>query len=177
VYELLTYLRSDKGAEFILHHLAVITTYGLVLYCGEMHFWAAWAGTVEATNPSLCILQLGLLSGIGARPLRPAARCLRPPYAGTHTTWLLSLGRIYIRSPFLDGLFFWPRTYEGQGMSFPFDIFSLVLMTPLPSTPSSSAPAPRPNSGFPRASAACVDLISRPLPPLPLAVRRPWLAP
>jgi hypothetical protein len=67
VYELLTYLRSDKGAEFILHHLVVIVTYGLVLYCGEMHFWAAWAGTVEATNPSLCILQLGLLSGIGAR--------------------------------------------------------------------------------------------------------------
>jgi hypothetical protein len=68
VYELLTYLRSDKSPEFILHHLAVIATYGLVLYCGEMHFWAAWAGVVETTNPSLSILQLGLLSGIGASP-------------------------------------------------------------------------------------------------------------
>eukprot|EP00967_Tisochrysis_lutea_P091865 scaffold132205_cov33-Tisochrysis_lutea.AAC.7 len=65
MYELLMYVQSDKGAEFVLHHIVVIITYGLVLHCGEMHFWAAWAGMVEATNPNLCILQLGLLTGIG----------------------------------------------------------------------------------------------------------------
>ena len=65
IYEMIAFLLSGKSGVFVLHHVVVIMTYSLVLHCEQMHFWAALAGLVEATNPSLSILQVGLLSGFG----------------------------------------------------------------------------------------------------------------
>jgi|TARA_B100000513_G_scaffold162825_1_gene79469 hypothetical protein len=65
LYETAVYARFGKGAEFFVHHAVVVINYGLSLYYGAMHFWAATVGLVEYSNPCLSVLQLILISGKG----------------------------------------------------------------------------------------------------------------
>ena len=65
LYESCLFFVHRKPLVYQLHHVIVVLSYGLALYCGRMHFWAAWAGLVESTNINLCILQMMVISGVG----------------------------------------------------------------------------------------------------------------
>ena len=65
VYESVLFAIHRKPLVYQVHHVIVLVSYGLALYCGRMHFWAAWAGCVESTNINLCVLQMMLISGFG----------------------------------------------------------------------------------------------------------------
>jgi len=53
-YDLFLYVIIGKRYEFWIHHIIVIYCYGATLACDKMHFYAAWIGMVEGSNPSLC---------------------------------------------------------------------------------------------------------------------------
>ena len=93
LYELGVYVVYSRPAVYFAHHLIVVCVarssylthqavceyqltgplvalpsryaYGLGLWIGAMHFWAAWDGLTEASNINLCLLKVGLILNLG----------------------------------------------------------------------------------------------------------------
>ena len=65
LYEVGVYLLYGKPWAYTVHHAIALWGYGLGLWTGAHHFWAAWAGLVEITNVNVGILKICLILQVG----------------------------------------------------------------------------------------------------------------